>query len=937
MIKYFNALIQSGDIVGALSLVREAKDADPKNLQLQLVWADLLCSVGQHESALEVYSMLARVLPSNLGLIQKRDNLVEALKLPVIEQKYWRDRDWRCEFPKVVLDRLQKSLHNYRYRDVPFLKNPFDVALYTMFFWEQKPRTIFEIGSKSGGGALWMSDLLKNYGIDGHIYSIDVVPVTSLQRPNITFMEGNGRMLERTLKPEFLKDLPRPWLVIEDADHMYPTSLAVLKFFHSYILPDEYIVVEDGIISDLGGDPNCNSGPHRALKEFLADHENEYLVDARYCDFFGNNVTWNTNGFLKKTALSSIPAQSSSPSHNAISQANKNASQVITISRHIKNPVGKSFNNDVENLKSLLLENDYTGALSLVNLLKSHKIPIRDLDYCRSRMFLGMGKKSEAFEAAKEGLRYFPDDKSCAELVAKLDSEVGIKSKSEDSDFREVLSIIRPYTMLSEERLYSLFSIAKKICTLDLPGNFVECGVAAGGSSAMLAYVIKKHSRCPRVCFSCDTFEGLPEAGNKDTAHGQSAESLGWGAGSCAAPLESLMAAAKALGAHDVIQPLKGLFSETLGVNKPSIGQISLLHADGDWYESTKDIFENLYDAVVAGGFIQVDDYGYWQGCKQAVHEFEKNRNLRFQLNSIDGIGVWFKKSAESPAALSAPLLPAKWYFPIKAAGLATAVNENAKADSALKPRLNLGCGSQVNLAWTNVDIMPRHPGVINHDLNKRLPFADASFEAVYHSHVLEHLTKEQGKSFVEECYRVLKPGGILRVVVPDLETIAKLYLENLYKAEAGDGPASDRHEWMLLELLDQMVRENSGGEMGRYFQLNPMPAEDFVIARLGHQVLEVIRPMRANPALRNRPFPQLPRPIDPMEAARFRQTGEIHKWMYDRRSLGKLLADSGLERVEVKKAWESSIPEFDKYLLDRMPDGSTRKPDSLFMEAIKP
>jgi predicted SAM-dependent methyltransferase len=282
---------------------------------------------------------------------------------------------------------------------------------------------------------------------------------------------------------------------------------------------------------------------------------------------------------------------------------------------------------------------------------------------------------------------------------------------------------------------------------------------------------------------------------------------------------------------------------------------------------------------------------------------------------------------------LPAKLMPSNWNFPQKA----FSAPQSPVVQQGLKPRLNLGCGSQVHPDWTNVDIMPRYPGVINHDLNKRLPFADASFEVVYHSHVLEHLTKEQGKAFVAECYRVLKPGGILRVVVPDLEMIARLYLENLDKAEAGDGTASNRHEWMLLELLDQMVRETSGGEMGRYFQLNPMPAEDFVIERFGHQVLEVIRPMRANPASRNRPVPPLPRQIDAMEAARFRQSGEIHKWMYDRRSLGRLLAETGFDRVAVKKAGESSIPEFCKYFLDRMPDGSTRKPDSLFVEAFKP
>jgi cephalosporin hydroxylase/predicted SAM-dependent methyltransferase len=932
-----NSLLNSGDIVGALKIAREAKDSDPKNLRLQLIWADLLSSVGQHESALEVYSLLTNHMPTSVELIRKRDSLVEALKLPVIEQKYWRDRDWRCEFPKVVLDRLQKSLHNYRYRDVPFLKNPFDIAIYTMFFWEQKPKTIFEIGSKSGGGALWMSDLLRNYEIDGHIYSIDVVPVTTFQRPNITFIEGNGRMLERTLKPEFLNNLPRPWLVIEDADHMYPTTLAVLKFFHPYILPEEYIVVEDGIISDLGADAQCNSGPHRALKEFLAKHENEYLVDARYCDFFGNNVTWNTNGFLRKTSLSNGPNFSNKIALNAISPVRENEMTRISISHPTVNPDGESFVKEVENLKLLISLRNFKEALLLVNQLKRNKIPINGLDFCRAQTFLGLGRKSEAFEAAKEGLRYFPDDKLCAELVAKLDSEVGIKSNIEDLEFREVLKIIRPYTMLSEARLYSLFSLAKKICALDLPGNFVECGVAAGGSSAMLAYVIKKHSRRQRYCFSCDTFEGLPEASENDTAHGENAISLGWGAGTCAAPLESLMAVAEALGVQDLIYPLQGLFSKTLGSNKQSIGSIALLHADGDWYESTKDIFENLYDSVVGGGFVQIDDYGYWQGCKQAVHEFEKNRQVRFQLNSIDGTGVWFQKSPQTPASFALPLIPLKWNFPIKTKAAISSTSENKRSEIVVKPRLNLGCGSQVHPEWTNVDIMPRHPGVINHDLNKQLPFADDSFEVVYHSHVLEHLTKEQGKAFLAECFRVLKHGGILRVVVPDLERIARLYLENLDRAEAGDEWASARHEWMLLELLDQMVRETSGGEMGRYFQLNPMPAEDFVLERFGHQVLEVIKPMRANPALMNRPVPPLPRQIDAMEAARFRQSGEIHKWMYDRRSLERLMANSGFSEISVMRADESLIPDFDKYHLDRMPDGSTRKPDSLFMEAVKP
>jgi predicted SAM-dependent methyltransferase len=564
-------------------------------------------------------------------------------------------------------------------------------------------------------------------------------------------------------------------------------------------------------------------------------------------------------------------------------------------------------------------------ALKLLSSLKGVCDSELMIDLARSRAFLKLGKMADAFEAVKESLRFHPDDidsKVLSEIILQKIPQVNLP---ENPEFREVYSRIRNYTMVGVDRLYSLYLNAKRVCWEDLPGNFVECGVAAGGSSAMLAYVIKKYSKRQRKIFSFDTFEGMPEAGEKDSAFGVKAEDTGWGKGTCAAPLESLQEAAKGFEAWDRIVAVKGLFADTLPKHKQAIGSIAFLHADGDWYESTMDIFNNLYESVVDHGFIQIDDYGYWQGCKQAIHEFEARCGVKFPLKAIDATGVSFTKSLPRDH-FAAKLLPAAWNFPQK-----------GSSAHQLKPRLNLGCGSQVHPEWTNVDIMPRHPGVINHDLNKRLPFANASFEVVYHSHVLEHLTKEQGKAFVEECYRVLKPGGILRVVVPDLETIAKLYLENLDKAESGDGTASNRHEWMLLELLDQMVRETSGGEMGRYFHLNPMPAEDFVTTRLGHQVLEVIRPLRANPALRNRPVPPSPRPIDAMEAARFRQSGEIHKWMYDRRSLGKLLAESGLKRVEVKTAWESSIPEFGTYFLDRMPDGSTRKPDSLFMEAFKP
>jgi SAM-dependent methyltransferase len=67
---------------------------------------------------------------------------------------------------------------------------------------------------------------------------------------------------------------------------------------------------------------------------------------------------------------------------------------------------------------------------------------------------------------------------------------------------------------------------------------------------------------------------------------------------------------------------------------------------------------------------------------------------------------------------------------------------------------------------------MPWSADIVIHDLRKPLPFPDNSFCAVYGSHVLEHLYLEQAKRLLKECLRVLQPGGVLRLVVPDLQAI---------------------------------------------------------------------------------------------------------------------------------------------------------------------
>ena len=82
---------------------------------------------------------------------------------------------------------------------------------------------------------------------------------------------------------------------------------------------------------------------------------------------------------------------------------------------------------------------------------------------------------------------------------------------------------------------------------------------------------------------------------------------------------------------------------------RDTVGMIAFLHMDGDWYESTKAILYNFYGRIINYGLVQIDDYGYWEGCRKAIHEFEKLNNLTFILNKIDGTGVWLEKPDTFP------------------------------------------------------------------------------------------------------------------------------------------------------------------------------------------------------------------------------------------------------------------------------------------------
>ncbi len=276
---------------------------------------------------------------------------------------------------------------------------------------------------------------------------------------------------------------------------------------------------------------------------------------------------------------------------------------------------------------------------------------------------------------------------------------------------------------------------------------------------------------------------------------------------------------------------------------------------------------------------------------------------------------------------------------------------------------LNVGCGRHFHPAWRNIDMVSYDPQVEAHDLRLGLPADDNQYDLVYHSHVLEHLTPSDGQRLIRECARVLKPGGILRIVVPDLEQITRVYLQAL--EEAWDSPAEPwpqaKYDWVKLELIDQMVRQSSGGAMGPMMQQARGQLAELIAQRLGHEVTYAAaaepRPDSTNTgstntgstntmstdrvAWRERWARKLLKwllgrsAVQQWELGRFLDSGEVHRWMYDRVSLRALTQACGLIDFTLRSAEDSDYPNFDQFQLDRI-GSQIRKPDSIFCECRK-
>lgn len=415
------------------------------------------------------------------------------------------------------------------------------------------------------------------------------------------------------------------------------------------------------------------SGPDKVLPYYAADLINEQRYDdARRALHFTNKMYPNSAGvYYAKAYLAAvtgareeavdmlenniIPIEEHPKMQQLLAELRGNVVQPETPASVVAEEGLAQAQVALAEANTLLQQGQTDTAFVVLNRAKALKQPVRHLDYLRAIAFIRMDRPVDARMAVLEELLYYSDNAEAKVLLNELERQQPLNTSSVNDEFGQILQVVRPYTMLSEERLYALYTQAKELCETNIPGNFVECGVARGGSSALLAYMIKRYSRQPRRVYCFDSFEGMPEPTGVDKHDGIAAEATGWGTGTCAAPETSVMEVAAKLGAADVVHTVKGYFDSTVPQWRDRVGMIALLHVDADWYESTKVVLGNLYDRVSTNGKIQIDDYGFWEGCRKAVDEFQAERGVTFPLTRIDGTGVCFVKPDSFPMNPAVP------------------------------------------------------------------------------------------------------------------------------------------------------------------------------------------------------------------------------------------------------------------------------------------
>lgn len=222
-------------------------------------------------------------------------------------------------------------------------------------------------------------------------------------------------------------------------------------------------------------------------------------------------------------------------------------------------------------------------------------------------------------------------------------------------EFETMLSRVDDSTMVARDGLFSLYLLALECEARGLAGSFVECGVWKGGAVGLMAQVNLAHGRERRPLHLFDAFGDICEPDASVDGPVAVAQARKWSPSSALdgglRPMTGFYDHRGGPGSVEGNRALlvdrigydasfvhfhRGWFQDTLPACQGRLGPIALLRLDGDWHASTKVCLDHLYDLVVPGGFVILDDYGAYEGCRRAVDEFMAARGLRPHLHFVN-------------------------------------------------------------------------------------------------------------------------------------------------------------------------------------------------------------------------------------------------------------------------------------------------------------
>lgn len=388
---------------------------------------------------------------------------------------------------------------------------------------------------------------------------------------------------------------------------------------------------------------------------------------------------------------------------------------------------------------------------------------------------------------------------------------------------------------------------------------------------------------------------------------------------------------------YPIALPVTGLYFCFLGTTKQRANTYSFLEARYSGIFE-QDAHKDIIETFITSHSASVTEYAYTDGTYIPTYEQPVGipGNSSATQNAID---IFTREMIVTGLYKRISHPQAQQYVHRLLALLISSKIQTDKQTTTTPRLLNIGCGNRTHPAWTNIDKVPTSQDVTACNILGGLPYQSSSFNVVYHSHLLEHLAQEDGMRLMWECRRILKPGGIIRIAVPDLERLAQSYLISLHQEP-------EYHEWAILSLFDQFARTFSGGRANQFIaRAQERTLQQFLITQWGNVARQILGQLPSDPPTHiKRRFMWKVREVlikillrdeyELLTTARFRESGEIHQWMYDRKNLSDLLTATSFTDITIHTAHTSGIPNWSTYNLDTEPDGTIVKPDSLYIEA---